>query len=178
MKQIIGAVFSLFLSTLVSAQDYKPTDPGSTIEFVIKNFGMNSRGTFSGLDGRISFDPKDNSKAVFDVSIAAATINTDNEMRDGHLKKDAYFDAEKYPRIRMVSTSISGPDGGRYTFNGKLTIKDKTQDLSFPFVATPMGEDYLFKGSFTINRRDFGVGGSSTLSNNCIVNLSVLAKKQ
>ncbi len=179
MKHIIGGLFSLFFPIVIFAQEYKPTDEGSTIEFVIKNFGINSKGTFSGLDGKISFDPRDMNKTAFDVSIDAASVNTDNSMRDGHLKKESYFDVEKYPRIRMVSTSVTGPDnGGHYTFNGKLTIRDKTKDISFPFVATSMGEDYIFKGSFTINRRDFEVGGSSTLANNCTVSLTVLAKKQ
>ena len=179
MKHTIGVLCGLFLSTLILAQEYKPVDQGSTIEFAIKNFGFNSKGTFTGLGGRISFDPRDMSKAVFDVTIDAASINTDNNTRDGHLKKESYFDVEKYPRIRMVSTSVTGPDnGGHYTFNGKLTIKDKTRDISFPFVVSPAGEDYIFKGSFTINRRDFEVGGGSTLSNNATVTLTVLAKKQ
>jgi polyisoprenoid-binding protein YceI len=177
MKHLIVALLCVSVSTLLFAQDYKPTDAGSTVEFVIKNFGINTKGSFTGLDGKISFDPKDISKSVFDVSIDAASINTDNNLRDGHLKKESYFDVEKYPRIKMVSGSITG-DNGHYTFNGMLTIKDKTKDISFPFIATPMGDDYIFKGSFTINRRDFGVGGGSTISNNCTVNLTVLAKKQ
>ena len=177
MKQSIAVLLIVLIPSLLVAQDYKPTDQGSTIEFVIKNFGVNTKGFFTGLDGKISFDPKDIGKSALDVSIAASSVNTDNEMRDGHLKKESYFDVEKYPRIKMVSTSITG-DNGRYTFNGRLTIKDKTKDISFPFIATPMGEDYIFKGSFTINRRDFEVGGGSTIANNATVNLTVLAKKQ
>jgi polyisoprenoid-binding protein YceI len=41
-----------------------------------------------------------------------------------------------------------------------------------------LGDDYIFKGDFSVNRRDFGVGGGSTLSNNLTVSLTVLAKKQ
>jgi len=177
MKHLFLTVLTLCISTLIFAQEYKPTDAGSAIDFVIKNFGLNSKGSFSGLDGKIKFDPANPGNSSFDVSIAAASVNTDNEMRDGHLKKESYFDVEKYPRIRLVSTSVTG-GSGNYTFNGKLTIKDKTKDISFPFIATAMGEDYIFKGSFTINRRDFEVGGGSTISNNCTVNLTVLAKKQ
>ena len=176
MKYIAAALLILFVPALLFAQNYKPTDQGSTIEFVIKNLGMNTKGSFTGLDGRIAFDPKNPGQSSFDVSIASATVNTDNEMRDNHLKNDSYFDAEKYPRIRMVSTAIGG-NNGHYTFAGKLTIKDKTKDVSFPFIVTPMGDDYIFKGSFTINRRDFEVGGGSTISNNCTINLTVLARK-
>ena len=124
------------------------------------------------------FDPKDPGKASLDVSIDAATVNTDNGSRDGHLKKEDYFDVQNHPRIRFVSTSIT-PSGknGSYTIAGKLTFKTTTKDISFPFTATPKGDDYLFNGEFTINRRDFGVGGSSTISNSLTVSLAVLAKK-
>ena len=163
----------------ILAQLYKPPDQGSAIGFEIKNFGFNTKGTFGGLDGTINWDPKDPGKAVFDVSISAATINTDNDLRDEHLRKDSYFDTEKYPRIRMVSTGISGPDkSGHYTFKGKLTIKSTTRDLEFPFIATPMVDDYIFKGEFSIDRKAFDVGGSSTISNSLKVSLTVLAKKQ
>lgn len=177
MKHFTGVLFTLFLSTLVFAQEFKPTDQGSTVEFHIKNFGFNTKGSFTGLDGKIKFDPANAGASSFDVSIDAATVNTDNGMRDGHLKKESYFDVEKYPRISLVSTSVAG-SGGNYTFNGKLTIKGKTKEVSFPFTAAQQGDDYIFKGSFTINRRDFEVGGSSTISNNCTVDLTVVAKKQ
>lgn len=178
MKYFLGALLALF-GIQTRAQQYKPADQGSAINFEIKNFGFNTKGTFSGLEGTITWDPKDLGKAAFDVSIASATVNTDNNMRDEHLKKDSYFDVEKYPRIRLVSTSITGPDkSGHYTFNGKLTIKSTTKDVSFPFIATPMGDDYIFKGDFTINRKDFDVGGSSTISNGLTVSLTVLAKKE
>jgi polyisoprenoid-binding protein YceI len=178
-KFFVASALFISITTACFGQEYKPTDQGSSINFEIKNFGFNSKGSFSGLDGNITWDPKDPSKAAFDVSISAASINTDNETRDSHLKKESYFDVATYPRIRLVSTSVSGPDGrGHYTFNGKLTMKSTTKDISFPFIVTPMGDDIIFKGDLTINRRDFEIGGSSTLSNNLTVSLTVLAKKQ
>lgn len=176
LKFFLGTLLVFFGAGTIRAQQYKPTDQGSAIDFQIKNFGFNTNGSFSGLDGTISWDAKDPAKAAFDVSIGSATINTDNNMRDDHLRKDTYFDVTKYPRIRMVSTSIS-KKGDHYTFHGKLTIKSTTKDVEFPFIATPMGEDYIFKGEFTINRKDFGVGGSSPISNDLKVSLTVLAKK-
>jgi polyisoprenoid-binding protein YceI len=179
MKFFIGSLLTLFAINTSFSQEYKPTDAGSSIGFEIKNFGFNSKGSFSGLDGKISWSPKDPAKAAFDVSIAATSVNTDNNTRDEHLRKETYFDVEKYPRIRLVSTGITGPDNsGHYTFSGKLTIKNTTKDISFPFIATPLGDDYIFKGDFSVNRRDFDVGGGSTLSNNLTVSLTVLAKKQ
>jgi len=176
----------LFLSLLIAqiwvsvsfAQEYKPVDEGSAVAFEIKNPGFNTKGTFKGLDGRIVFSPNDPSKTSMDVTVDATTVNTDNEMRDSHLKKESYFDVEKYPKIRFVSTSCSGPDkSGHYTLSGKLTIKNTTRDMNFSFVAAPMGDDYIFKGDFQLNRKDYGVGGSSTISNNLTVTLTVRAKR-
>jgi polyisoprenoid-binding protein YceI len=163
----------------VLAQEYKPTDTGSAVQFEIKNFGINTNGSFGGLDGKIVFDPKNVAGASFDVSIDAATINTGYARRDDHLNKESYFDVEKYPRIRLVSTGVTGPDkSGHYILNGKLTIKATTKDVSFPFVVTTLGDDLIFKGDFPLNRRDFDVGGSSPISNDLRVSLTVLAKKQ
>ena len=153
-------------------------DQGSAVKFKVKNFGLNTEGSFTGLAGQISFDPKDASKCSFDVSLDAASVNTDNSMRDGHLKKDTYFDVEKYPRIKFVSTEVSGPDkSGHYKVTGKLTMKNTTKEISFSFVATPMGDDYIFSGEFSINRKDYDIGGSSTISNNVTISLTVFAKR-
>ena len=179
MKFFLGGLMLLTATGSCLAQQYKPTDQGSEIGFVIKNFGIDTKGFFTGVDGAITWDPRHTDSCRFDVSIDAASVNTDNSMRDDHLKKEAYFDVEKYPRIRFVSTGLSGPDKkGHYTITGRLTIKDTTKDISFPFVVTALGNDMIFKGSFTLNRRDFGVGGLSSISNQLTVSLTVLAKKQ
>jgi polyisoprenoid-binding protein YceI len=178
MKFLFSLLMTQLWVSVVFSQEYKPVDEGSVVAFEIKNLGFNTKGSFKGLDGRIVFDPNDLTKASFDVTIDATSVNTDNEMRDNHLKKESYFDVEKYPKIRFVSTGCSGPDkNGHYTLSGRLTIKSTTRDISFPFIATPMGDDYIFKGGFQLNRKDYGVGGSSTISNNMTVNLTVRAKK-
>lgn len=179
MKALLTLLLIQLTAAVCLAQEFKPVDEGSAVSFEIKNFGIKSKGSFSGLEGKIVFDPKDVSKASFEVSINAASVNTDNGSRDSHLKKETYFDVEKYPRIGFVSTSMSGPDkSGHFTLSGKLTIKNTTKDIYFSCIATPMGNDYIFKGDFTIDRRDFAVGGSSTLSNSVNISLTVLAKRQ
>ena len=182
MRYVIGLAVAQLLSISLNAQTsghvFTPSDDGSAIGFKIKNFGINSEGSFKGLRGTIVWDGQDPAVDSFDVSIDAASVNTDNNARDEHLRKDTYFDVEKYPRIRLVSSAVSAVDkDGHYKFTGKLTIKGTTKEISFPFLATPAGNDYIFKGSFVINRRDFGVGGGSTLGNEVTVSLTVLARK-
>jgi len=158
--------------------EYTLTDQGSSIKFTIKNLGFKVEGSFTGLQGKVRFDPKDLSTASFEASIDASTVNTDNSMRDNHLKKDDYFDVQNYPRIRFVSTSVRAADkSDHYVITGKLTIKNATRDVSIPFVAAPAGNDYIFSGEFKIDRKDFNIGGSSTISNTLTVALTVLARK-
>lgn len=182
MKYFLGSLliqiltFSSFAQS--SSHPYTPSDQGSSVSFTLKNLGFNTGGSFTGLQGAIVFDPQNTAASSFDVSVDAASVNTDNNMRDNHLKEDSYFDVKNYPRIRFVSTGIGPADkSGHFTITGNLTIKNTTKEISFPFIATPMGEDYIFKGTFQLNRKDFGIGGSSTISNNLTVSLTVLAKK-
>ena len=182
MKYFFGSLLIQLLSfssfAQSSPQPYTASDQGSSVAFTIKNLGFNTGGSFTGLQGTIVFDPQNTAGSGFDVSVDAASVNTDNNMRDNHLKEDSYFDVKNYPRIRFVSTSIGPADkSGHYTVTGKLTIKNTTKEISFPFVATPMGSDYVFKGEFPLSRKDFGIGGSSTISNGLTVTLTILAKK-
>ena len=182
MKHFLGLLLiqwsTLFSFGQSSAHQYTPADQGSSVTFTIKNLGFNTGGSFSGLQGTIVFDPQNVTGDSFDVSVSASSVNTDNDMRDDHLKKESYFDVSHYPRIRFVSTSVTPADkSGHYTVTGKLTIKNTTKEISFPFLAIPAGDDYIFKGGFQLNRKDFDIGGSSTISGNLTVSLAILARK-
>jgi polyisoprenoid-binding protein YceI len=176
MKKSILFILTVFISSGVFAQ-YKPAEQGSSVNFTIKNLGFGVDGTFKGLQGDITFDPATPSAAAFDVTLDASTVNTDNSLRDGHLKGESYFDVKNYPRIHFVSTKVSGGKNGVYDITGKLTIKKTTRVVSFPFSATPATDGFLFKGTFSINRKDYDVGGTSTISDNLEVSLNILAKK-
>jgi polyisoprenoid-binding protein YceI len=177
MKKLIIILLAITVINSVDAQ-YKPVDNGSSVQFTIKNLGINVKGAFSGLEGTILFDPSHVTDAVFDVSIDANTVNTGNDMRDNHLRNDSYFDVKKYPRIHFVSTKVESLNKkGAWLTWGKLTIKNHTKDISFPFTADgSAGGGYVFKGKFNINRKDFDVGGTSIISDNLEVVLTVLAR--
>jgi polyisoprenoid-binding protein YceI len=168
--------FTLIIASVVvmsfTSSDLKPVDASEAVTFAIKNFGINTNGEFKGLKGTIKWDPSNPSASVFNVTVDANTINTDIDMRDDHLRKEEYFNTEKYPTINFVSTAVTANN-----VTGNLTIKGVTKQISFPFTVKPSAGGYLFEGSFEINRKDFGVGGSSvSLSNNVTVNLKVQAK--
>lgn len=162
----------------LNSQTYTPTDAGSKVRFVIKNFGINTGGTFDGLKGTVNFDPSKLSTCSFDVSVDAKTVDTDMEARDNHLRKAEYFDVEKYPTLTFKSTKVTTTNKPEYLYvYGAITIKGVTKEIGFPFTYKEKDGGYLFEGDFKLNRRDFGVGGSSfSMSDELSVELSILAK--
>jgi polyisoprenoid-binding protein YceI len=168
--------FLIFAAAKVASPQYKPVDKESSLKFTIANFGFDVHGSFTGFQGSIAFDPQNPSAGSFDVTIDASTINTDNSLRDKHLKEESYFDVANNPRIHFVSTKIAAK-GSAFVIFGHLTIKGKSKDISFPFTAEQANDGYFFKGSFKINRKDFGVGGTSTIANELEVTLNVRAAK-
>jgi polyisoprenoid-binding protein YceI len=173
-------ILFLFVAINTAAQSYKPVDAGSKVHFVIKNFGIATGGDLSGIQGEIRFSPDSLAGCSFDVTVAASTVDTDNGMRDKSLAGDEYFDATKYPVLRLVSTKIAKTnktDSGFYYFTGNLTIKAVTKTISFPFQAKKINDKYLFTGNFNIDRTEFGVGEKSiVLGNKVAVSLKVTAR--
>ncbi len=179
MHKILLIVSIFFSISISSAQKFTPIDAESKVSFVIKNFGLKVDGQLKGIKGAISFDPNALNNSAFNVSLNANTINTDNSARDKHLRKEDYFHVEKFPTISFASTKISKTGtAGKYIVAGNLTMKGNTKPIEFEFTANPSNNGYTFKGSFTINRRDFNVGGKSLpLSDMLTVNLEIASNK-
>ena len=179
MLKAIFTIVALSCTILLFGQTYTPADKGSTVRFVIKNFGINTGGTFEGLTGTITFDPASLSTASFNVSVDAKTVDTDMEARDNHLRKAEYFDVEKYPRLSFRSTKVTTTTKEGYLYMyGIITIKNVSKEISFPFKQTSKDGGILFEGAFDLNRRDFGVGGKSfSMADDLTVELSIFAKK-
>ncbi|MFM2387810.1 MAG: hypothetical protein RL660_2567 [Bacteroidota bacterium] len=175
-KLINICVLTVCLGIPAVAQVLVPAS--SKVSFVIKNLGIGVDGSFKGLAGTAKFDPKNLAASSFDVTVDASTINTGNNMRDEHLRKDEYFGVAKFKTIRLKSTKITSLGGDKYNFAGVITIRDKSYNLSFDFTAkAATGGGYLLNGEFNINRRKFNVGGSSTtLSDMVKVKLAVQVK--
>lgn len=180
MKQMafFCCILLSFYSNILFAQTYTPADNGSSIRFVIKNFGFNVEGSFKNLQGSMNFDPDNLKTSVFNVTVDAATVTTGNNSRDIHLKKEEYFDVIKYPKILFATDKIEKTASGGYIATGKFTVKGKNKPVSIPFTAILQSDGYLFKGKLILNRRDFGVGGDSfVLSDNLTLAIIVFARK-
>lgn len=174
MKNIF-CLIALFIG-LTAFIDLKPVDTEKSVTFSINNFGLATRGEFKGLKGTIKWVPENPATSSFNVTIDANSINTDNEMRDSHLRDQEYFDVGKYPNISFTSSGITGSNG-QYSAVGNLTIKNKTKNITIPFTVEQTSNGYQFNSSFSINRRDYGVGGGSMVMSDVVkVTLKITAQ--
>jgi len=170
-------LLAVLTGAAVHAQSLTPDNEGSSVRFSIKNFGTTVTGHFSGLKGTIAYDGSNPGKISFNMEVDAGSIATGNKTRDSHLRKEEYFNVEKFPSIRFVSTKVTSTKAGAFTVSGRLTIKGVTKEISFPFTAKPKGAGILFEGTFTLDRRDYSVGGGSfVMGDSVTVILSVLGQ--
>jgi polyisoprenoid-binding protein YceI len=134
----------------------------SQADFQIRHLGVSTvRGAISGVKGSVILDEKDITKSKVEATLAAATINTNNERRDADLKSPNFFDVEKYPGISFKSTSITNA-GGKLKMTGDLTLgavtKSVTLDVDGPSAPQKGQNDKIvsgFSASGLIKRSDF-----------------------
>lgn len=159
MKKLL--ILLIFSHLGFGQQAWKPLL--ANVTFKIKHVaGVNATGLLKGFVGSVNFDKQNLSTASIKASIDAATIETGNGVRDKVIKGDDYFDVQKYPKITMVSTKIeAGKNLNEYVGTFNLTIKNVTKTISFPFSFVEEANKGVFKGSFSLNRTEYGVGGKS-----------------
>ena len=162
MRKLFFLLIALGSYLIGLTQELEPTDTGSSVTFTIKNMGLTVEGALKGLKGSIIFDPNKLVLSTFDITIDAGLIDTGIDLRNKHLKKESYFDVANFSKIRFTSVKIQAsirPE--KFTIIGNLTIKKVTKQIKFDFVAHRQNTGYLFKGEFSIDRRDYNVGGNS-----------------
>lgn len=126
------------------------------------------RGTFGSFEGTIEV-AEDLTDSKVDVSIDTASVNTNAEDRDNHLRSGDFFDSEEFPTMRFVSTEIKDLDDGRYEVTGDLTIKDVTKTVTLDttylgIISDPWGNGKaMLEASTKINREDWGLTWNAPL---------------
>src|SRR6202167_6827091 len=129
------------------------------------------RGNFTEFSGTITIgDSIENSSVTAEAQ--AASITTNNEMRDGHLKSADFLEQEKYPTITFKSTKITSKGGDDYEMLADLTIKDVTKSVAFDleYLGTnpsmqPGVTIIGFEAKADIDRRDFNVNFNAVVEN-------------
>jgi polyisoprenoid-binding protein YceI len=136
----------------------------SEVLFKVKHLMVtNVTGQFSSFEGAVEADDDQFTNASIQFTADVHSISTNNEQRDQHLKAADFFEVDKFPQVKFVSTSFSKKSDEDYELTGDLTIKGitKTVVLKVEFsgiVQDPWGNTKAgFSLNGKINRKDFGL---------------------
>jgi polyisoprenoid-binding protein YceI len=166
---LLGGVLLGFAAT-AHATTWKVDPAHTTVGFTVSHLFTSVNGRFDRFDGSIDFDPENPQATVVQGTIETASINTNHQKRDTHLRSGDFFDAEKYPTLRFESTGgIHAMNGKRGKLAGNLTIRGVTRPVVLDVTYFGQGSDPWgnvragFRATLEINRKDFGLNWNEIL---------------
>ncbi len=165
------AAMMVVFATNASAQTSWTLDKShSGMKFSVKHLVISDvEGSFKSFNGAVSAKDDTFADAKIEFSADVASVNTEDEKRDGHLKSDDFFNAEKFPQMKFVSKTFKAAGKGKYKLTGDLTIRDVTKTVTFDvdfggIVKDPWGNTKAgFKATTSINRFDYNLKWNTML---------------
>jgi polyisoprenoid-binding protein YceI len=197
MKRFLSSVLSSSLLGLAvavapyAAADTYSIDKGhSAAEFQVRHMVTKVRGRFGDFAGTIQVDPKNAETSSVEFTIQSASVSSDNESRDKHLKSADFFDVDKYPTITFKSSKIRKLSEDHFEVTGILEMRGTRKEITLPvtflgIAKTPWGGEVAgFETQVTLNRKDFGIVWNKSLDNggvlvgdDAVVTINIEAKK-
>ena len=169
---LIPASVAILATSLPSAAQAPATLKGdwaidtthTSANFTVRHMLVSQvRGRFNKFNGTIHADSKNFSNSSVQFTIEAASIDTNEPQRDGHLKSADFFDVAKYPEITYKSSSITHTAGNKYVAHGTFTMHGISKPLDLPFTLNGPLKDafgqvrFGIQSNLRINRQDYGV---------------------
>lgn len=151
------------MHSLSTAAPWSLDKTHSNVKFTITHMVVSEvDGSFRTFDGTMESEKEDFSDAKINFTVDVASINTDNENRDKHLKGDDFFNAEQFPQMKFSSTSMKPMGNNKYQLAGNLTIRDVTKPVVFDVTHLGSTADRGktkagFKATTKINRFDYNL---------------------
>lgn len=151
--------------------NYKIDPAHSSAQFTVRHMMItNVRGSFSGVEGTVAFDPENPADSTLEAVINASTISTLEPDRDKHLKSADFLDVETYPTITFKSKKVTSAGDDELKITGDLTIHGTAREVVLnvegptaegkdPWGNLRMGASATTK----IKRSDFGLTWNSAL---------------
>ena len=160
MKRLVYPILALGILIISGAMTL--TAPAYTIKtgYSIEFKSKDPSGVFKTLKGNVSFDENDLATSKFNFTIPVESISTGNGMMNKKAQIEEWFNSEKYPDIKYVSSKIEKSSDG-YMVTGTLTIKGTSKEKKVPLKVVKNGSELTFTGTFNVNRADYKVGHKS-----------------
>lgn len=180
IQSLLVAVFMVFAGSATAQTTWTIDKTHTNVGFTVTHMVVSEvSGRFKDFSGSVVTNGDDFTGAKIDVNIKTASVNTDNDYRDGHLKSDDFFGSEKFADATFKSTSFEKVSDKKYKVTGELTIKGVTKTVVLDatlggIITLPDGSKKAgFKATTEINRFDFGLNWNKMVEAGAIVDKTV-----
>ncbi len=179
-----------FTPARAAAVAYDVDPEHTSIGFKVKHLFSKVPGRFNDFEGTIWIDKEDYTKSRVELTIQAASIDTDQTQRDNHLRSDAFFDVKNHPTITFKSTEVRKEGEDRLAVVGDLTIRGVTKKVTLNVEVLGYAELYsveraAFEATTRIDRTEYNVswndvveGGGVLLGHDVDITINLQAKKR
>jgi polyisoprenoid-binding protein YceI len=163
-----AAVLAL-ASPVLAADTYQLDKSHTTVGFQVRHIFTMLGGKFQDFSGTIRVDRAKPESSSVEFTIQAASVFTNDQKRDDHLRTPDFFDVATHPTITFQSTSVKPGAGNVYEVTGNLTLRGVTKQVTLPVTflgegKDPWGNEKMgFETSTTLDRKDFGINWNKAL---------------
>lgn len=160
------AVMLLIAVPLQAAEHYVIDTPGAHafIQFKISHLGVSwLYGRFNEFEGTFTYDPDNTQNSSVEVTVQTASVDSNHERRDKHLRDDDFLTVDEYPEAHFRSTAFEPLGEGRYRMEGDFTLLGTTRTIEIDIEQVGAGEDPWgnfrrgFHGTTSFRLEDFGI---------------------
>ncbi len=140
----------------------------SEVSFIADVTGEPTPGVFTETSVEALINEADPSASTILARVQTDSLSSENPQVAGSLPDTEWFDVQNYPEASFESVSVAATDDGSLLVTGNLTIKDSTQEVSFPMTLSEDDGKRIVRGEFTIDRRVFSIGLESQQSDDFV----------
>ena len=169
IRPLLFAILLAGAATQANATEWQADASHTNVGFSVSHLFTSVQGRFQEFEASIVFDADHPRKTVVKATAQAASISTDNEKRDKHLRSKDFFDVEKFQTLQFESTEMKEWSGKKGKLAGNLTIHGVTRPVVFDVAYRGEGADPWgnlragFQATLTIDRKDYGLNWNEVL---------------
>ncbi|MFC7517793.1 YceI family protein [Herbaspirillum sp. GCM10030257] len=173
-----AAAIAFALPVLAAAMK---TDPAkSSVSAVFKQMSVPVEAKFKKFNAQIDYDSAKPEAGKASVDIDVPSFDLGDPEYNKEVQKKEWFNGAQFPKASFVSSALKPAAGGKLDVSGKLTIKGKTADVSFPMTVKKEGNAQVFEGALPIKRLAFNIGegewkDTSMVADEVIIKFRVVA---
>ncbi len=164
MKKSILMLAAVATFGQAKSQNWTIDNAHSQVMFTVSHLVISEvTGNFKNFKGSFTATESDFADAAINFSIDVNSINTENEMRDKHLKSDDFFNAEKYPTIAFKGKGLKKISSNKYQLAGNITIREVTRPVVLDVTYSGTAKDGYgntkagFKIKGVVSRKDYNL---------------------